>query len=61
MAKCWHYTAIDSNDKVNCPNCEHWGGEKCKDEALLLATWQERYGSLEWMMRENKGVRVGQA
>ena len=56
--KCWHYDAIDKDANDNCINCKHWGGTRCKDEALIIAEWDKEYGALEWMMRDNKGVRI---
>lgn len=57
-AKCWHYDAIDKSAKVNCPNCIHWGGKKCKDEALIIAEYDKRHRAFELMMQSNRGVRL---
>jgi hypothetical protein len=32
---CDYYAPI-KDDKQNCPNCKHWGGEKCKIEKQVL-------------------------
>lgn len=55
---CWHYEAIDKKAKINCPNCVHWSGDRCKDEATLLAEWDRKYKHYEFMMRDNKGVSI---
>lgn len=57
-AKCWHYDPIDKSAKVNCPNCHHWDGKKCKDEARVLAEEQREHGWAERMMRGNRGVFI---
>lgn len=58
--KCWHYNPKNEDDKENCPSCYHWDSARgrCKDEALLLAEWERVNGKYEYMMRNNKGVRV---
>lgn len=58
--KCWHYTSKSEEGKESCPNCHHWDSAKgrCKDEALLLAEWEEKHGVFDRMMRGNKGVKL---
>ena len=58
--KCWHHNAIDPTCNENCPNCSHWGWTRCKDETLLRERFEEtyRFRALDFMMRDNKGVRV---
>lgn len=59
-AKCWHYEPKNKMDKVNCPNCKHWAGTRCRDEQLLIDRYTESntYKSYDHMMRQNKGVRI---
>ena len=56
--KCWHYDAKNKDDRDNCINCRHWAGKKCKDEALIIAEWDKVHGAYEYMMRDNKGLRM---
>ena len=61
--KCWRYSPKDKDHKrtqPTCINCHHWGWTKCKDEALLRERFEEtyRFRALDFMMRDNKGVRV---
>lgn len=58
MPRCKHYKPINIADKCNCANCQRWTGKKCKDEAELLAEYEHRYGALEHMVTQNKGVSV---
>jgi len=56
--KCWNYEPIDIDETATCINCHHWGGKKCKDEALLLAEWDREHGVYDYIMKDNKGVRI---
>jgi hypothetical protein len=38
---CWHYNPKNPMEKINCPNCKHWGWTKCKDEDLLMDGFRE--------------------
>jgi hypothetical protein len=57
-SKCWHYKHIAIAEPANCPNCQHWNGKKCKDEAIILAEWEKKHGAYVRMMRDNKGVSI---
>ena len=62
--KCWHYDPIDKDPKTTrptCINCTHWGWTRCKDERLLMDRIHEdsrEFRAMDWMMRDNKGVRI---
>lgn len=56
--RCKQFKAIDKTGKENCVNCHRWAGKKCKDEAEILAEWQEKYEAWELMMRGNRGVMM---
>jgi hypothetical protein len=58
--KCWHYEPKNKDDSETCINCHHWGGTKCKDEALLRKRYEEspKFKALDHMMRGNRGVRI---
>lgn len=51
--KCWHYDPIEPKNQANCLGCYHWGGSKCKDEALLLRREQEDTREIESIMRHD--------
>jgi hypothetical protein len=56
--KCWRYDEKSKDEKDNCPNCHHWDGVRCKDEAELLAEWERKHGGFDRMMRGNRGVNI---
>ena len=58
MSVCKYIKPIDPSGKNNCLNCKKWTGKRCGDEAKLLAEEQMRYGPIDKLMRENRGVRV---
>ncbi|SMC63605.1 hypothetical protein [Sporomusa malonica] len=29
---CDYYKAVNQDDRINCPNCQNWGGAKCEIE-----------------------------
>lgn len=56
LCRCRLYEPADVAAKENCANCRRWNGKRCRDEAELLYEEQRRYGALDKMMRENRGV-----
>ena len=59
MQRCKHFEAKDHGGKVNCGSCAKWTGNKCRDEALLLAEWDKEHRWAEREMQQSKGVWLG--
>ena len=38
MPQCKHFKEKELGLIVNCPNCERWNGERCKDEPIVVAS-----------------------
>ena len=57
MVNCNYFITNLLGDKVNCENCRHWNGEKCKVECLTMPYEDTKeFETYDRMMRENKGV-----
>lgn len=59
MSKCLYFVPTQLGCQVNCSNCKHWNGTRCKDEHLLTKPYEESdtFEFYDRLMRDNKGIR----